>query len=539
MINTLSRYFHTIRHLKPRQITSRLKRRIRPVGVPQLPSFSPRPPIGNWQKPAARLQSMWGPSEFRFLNQNVSVNDASAWIDPSALRLLQYNLHYFDDLSARGSVERVEWHREIVDRWIQENAPGSAPGWEPYPTSLRIVNWIKWHLGAGDLTSNQLRSLALQAEWLSRNIEYHLLGNHLFANAKALYFAGCFYAGGRPDTWRGTGLRIICEEIQEQILQDGGHFELSPMYHCIALEDILDILNIGNAFDSLLTTETHRDLVSTVTRMLDWLQSMCHPDGEIALLNDSAFGIAPCAEELWDYALRFGLASGGGKSCVYLENSGYVSARTGEAFIIADIGQIGPDYLPGHAHADTLSFELSLFGDRWIVDTGCSTYEANSERLRQRGTGAHNTVIVDDSDSSEVWSSFRVARRARPCAQSVKQESNEVRISGSHDGYMRLPGRVSHTRIWRLGTRSIQISDSISGTYRQAESRLLLHPDIRVEEVDQSLVLTREDRSARLTADSRPCVVDSTWHPEFGRSIPTRQIRVPIENGHSKLTLAW
>ena len=54
-----------------------------------------------------------------------------------------------------------------------------------------------------------------------------------------------------------------------------------------------------------------------------------------------------------------------------------------EAVVLCDIGRIGPDYLPGHAHADTLSFELSLAGERVIVNSGISEYGLSSERIRR------------------------------------------------------------------------------------------------------------------------------------------------------------
>ena len=73
-----------------------------------------------------------------------------------------------------------------MQRWVAENPPGVGPGWEPYPTSLRIVNWIKWALAGHALPPGCLHSLAVQTRWLCRRLEYHLLGNHLFANAKAL-----------------------------------------------------------------------------------------------------------------------------------------------------------------------------------------------------------------------------------------------------------------------------------------------------------------------------------------------------------------
>ena len=66
-----------------------------------------------------------------------------------------------------------------------------------------------------------------------------------------------------------------------------------------------------------------------------------------------------------------------------------------DAVAIGDIGNVGPDYIPGHAHADTLSFEMSVFDMRFIVNSGTSVYGLGAERLRQRGTAAHSTVVID------------------------------------------------------------------------------------------------------------------------------------------------
>src|SRR5690606_15320930 len=158
-----------------------------------------------------------------------------------------------------------------------------------------------------------------------------------------------------------------------------------------------------------------------VSPMLHWLRVMTHPDGDIALFNDAALGIAPPLAALEAYADLVGVSRDSTElaSLEALAESGYVRLTVGPAVLIADVGLVGPDYLPGHAHADTLSFELSLHGRRVLVNGGTSTYEANAERLRQRGTAAHNTVVVDGQDSSEVWSAFRVARRARPWGADV------------------------------------------------------------------------------------------------------------------------
>lgn len=85
-----------------------------------------------------------------------------------------------------------------------------------------------------------------------------------------------------------------------------------------------------------------------------------------------------------------------------LKDSGYVVAKVNEIKLITDVAKVGPDYIPGHAHADTLSFEFSIGNQRVFVNSGTSIYGLGEERLRQRKTETHNTVVVDGEDSSSV-----------------------------------------------------------------------------------------------------------------------------------------
>nr|AIA14495.1 Unknown Function [uncultured bacterium] len=170
------------------------------------------------------------PTRFRFLNAEREVLTQADWNAAGVDKLWLYNLHYFDDLNAADAGARSAWHRASIEKWIAENPPDTGNGWEPYTLSLRIVNWIKWALAGNALTPTALHSLAVQCRYLSRRLEYHLLGNHLFANAKALVFAGLFFEGPEADAWLRTGLDILRREVPEQVLPDGGHFERSPMY---------------------------------------------------------------------------------------------------------------------------------------------------------------------------------------------------------------------------------------------------------------------------------------------------------------------
>ena len=225
---------------------------------------------------------------------------------------------------------------------------------------------------------------------------------------------------------------------------------------------------------------------------------------------------------------------------VILLDTGYMRATNDNACLFVDMAEIGPDYLPGHAHADTLNFELSLFGDRWIVDSGCSTYEVGDERLRQRGTAAHNTVIVDDEDSSEVWSSFRVARRGRPVDVAASHDDGDIRISGGHSGYMRLKGRVMHYREFHLNDDQLRIVDEVTGKPQSAVANILLHPDVVVSQSEDGFDLSRGDSRASLSFNGgKGEVMDATWHPEFGLSIPTHRISVTMLGNSLVTVLRW
>jgi uncharacterized heparinase superfamily protein len=535
-------YFHTLRYLKPGQILGRLVFRL----ARRRPDLRPAPPLrqtsARWIC-CARRSSMSGATSFRFLSVERSLSAATDWNRADWPKLWLYNLHYFDDLNADGAAARLSWHRVLIARWIAENPPAAGNGWEPYALSLRLVNWVKWALCGDALEPDAAHSLAVQARWLMGRLEWHLLGNHLLANAKALVFAGTFFSGPEADAWREQGLAILRREHAEQILRDGGHFERSPMYHSIILEDLLDLIQLAARFpgaaDAALVAQWRRQAAD----MLNWLAAMTHPDGEIALFNDAAFGIAPPPAALAAYATALGLdvPAAPRSPLTRLDDSGYVRAQKGEAVLMADVGEIGPDYLPGHAHADTLSFELSLYGQRVVVNSGTSEYGLGPERLRQRGTAAHSTVQIGDTDSSEVWSGFRVARRARPVGLAAGEEADTLMVTCAHDGYRRLPGRPLHRRTWRMTAQALRVSDAIEGEFDGAVARYHFHPAVMVSADDGRGMLRLPDgHTIRWSATGGAArVVPSTWHPEFGRSLASACIELVFAGPQATMEFSW
>jgi uncharacterized heparinase superfamily protein len=532
-------YLHTIRHLRVTQIFWRLRYSLF-IRRPNLRVPIPcRNVVGVWVKSCERIQSMFADDVFIFLNESRSLKTRAGWNDPSAEKLWLYNLHYFDDLNAKGAVSRSECHMRLIERWIEENPPGHGNGWEPYPSSLRIVNWIKWKLSGGELTPRAIESLAVQIRFLSEQLEFHLLGNHLLSNAKALIFAGSFFEGDEAEKWFARGSRILHRELKEQILSDGGHFERSPMYHGIILEDLLDIENIGKTYG--LGALIDGEIVNT---MRGWLAAMCHPDGKIAFFNDAAFGIAPNLAELNEYAelLDHPIHGGSSDGVFRLADSGYFRLQKGCAVLLLDTAPIEPSYLPGHAHADTLSFELSLQGIRVLVNSGTSCYGNGLERVRQRGTKAHNTMVIDEQNSSEVWAGFRVARRAQVQLLNIEDSVSVTCVEASHDGYERLPGRNVHLRKWQLRDESLVIEDEVIGEFDHAEIRLHLHPEIEVfaTGVGKASLKLPDGKLVKVIIDGATLNVEpTTWHPYFGVATPNKCLAAVLTDSKVKTIIEW
>lgn len=544
----LGRYWHTLKYLKPIQFYGRIWFKVyRPRIVSNVSDLVLRVPKGKWQLPIKRSISMLGPDRFRFLNQGYSLSGNEGWNNSEIEKLWLYNLHYFDDLNAANAGERSAWHQALITRWLLENPPTSGNGWEPYPTSLRIVNWVKWLLAGNDTVPGMLESLALQANWLAKRMEWYLLGNHLFANAKALVVVGLMFEGPQAAVWLATGLKVLTKELPEQVLADGGNFERSPMYHAIFLEDLLDLINAAAHWQGLVPDMQVSAWCETAARMLRWLADMTHPDGEIGLFNDAAFGVAANLAELQAYAARLGVhgrihTAPKPSRITHLADSGYVRLEHVHALALLDVAPIGPDYLPGHAHADTLSFELSIFGQRVVVNGGTSRYGMSSDRLRERSTAAHSTVEVDGQNSSDVWGGFRVAHRAYPFDLQQKNKVGELQVACSHDGYKCLPGAPVHRREWMMDPERLLVSDSVRGGVHSAVARYILHPDVQIDAISSNswqLTLADGKKLSVLVLFGESQLDTATYAPEFGVVLPTKSLTVKLNQGRSCVQWIW
>jgi uncharacterized heparinase superfamily protein len=195
--------------------------------------------------------------------------------------------------------------------------------------------------------------------------------------------------------------------------------------------------------------------------------------GEIPMMNDSACGIAPTANELNEYALKLEFSGQEKVQKDLLTASGFLCIREDKYECVADTGNIGASYQPGHGHADTFNFELYLKGRPLVVDTGVSTYEKNNRRQIERSTASHNTVELVGKNSSQVWGGFRVGARA----EVISSEKTSAGLKVRHDGYRKLG--IIHEREFSHDAVSFSFCDRLLGNKDlTAVSRFHFHPEI-------------------------------------------------------------
>lgn len=508
-----------------------------------------------WKAPGRNSpQTILSLNKVIFLGEDGAINNTQDWNSTKKTKLWLYNLHYLDELNSIHAYKDQILLETFIDKWIHENPPATGNGWEPYPLSLRLINLVKWYASEqNSIPEASIVSMALQAQALVKRLEYHIRANHLFVNGKALVFVGAFFQDDQAKIWLKKGLQILDAEIKEQFLNDGGHFELSPMYHASLLWDLCDLINLANLTGLPELKDRKSQWYVLLMKGLHWLELMCHPDGEVAFFNDAACGIAPKFNEIQDYAQQFEQSAFAKISdrmatqrfsLVTLKDSGYCVVNLNDnSKAIVDVGHIGPDYQPGHAHADSLSFELSLYGQRVLVNSGTSQYGESYQRQLQRGTKAHNTVTINHENSSEVWAGFRVARRAYPVGLSTQETKECITIHCAHNGYLRLGQQNVHHREWKFFEQGLTIQDTITGQYDVAEARFYLHPDIQIHNQDGShftFILLNEARISISFKEAASVFIESsTWHPFFGASIKNSCLVVTFKTNKLVTEIEW
>ena len=447
-----------------------------------LPSLLPQLALPVAGETLTERAALLAAGRFAYLGREADFTGGIRWRDPQASPLWAFNLHYLGalaDLVFAGHTEAAQrvlasWAAAYRDRW-------DSVAWHPYPVSLRLINLCvaAGHAGRFDTLGDRTLELAsTHAAYLLRHLEYDLRGNHLLENACALLFAARFLHGALATQCEAVARRLLLTEVREQVLPDGAHFELSPMYHAIVLHRLLQVTSLLGGNDPLV----RGTLAPAVSRMTGFLRGILCPDGDIPLLGDSVREYAPHPSLLFDLAARLGVPSCAppDDGITSFNNSGLHVIRTERLWAVFDAGSVCPAYLPGHGQADSLTVEVWCDGACIVGDPGVHEY-TGPQRAWGRSSRAHSTLTIDDADTSEVYGSFRVGGRARVTGVGTEPHA----VTATLEPFGASARMVRSVRLIEGGALEIVDSASVPpGTV--VRSRLHLHPAVELVEPPSS-----------------------------------------------------
>lgn len=475
----LGRIWRTVKDLEPRQcayqVLRRVQNRLPPPRVSLPDKLAPTCafPVGLILPHPSGKNACLDPVSglFSFIGLENKPTGRIPWSGSGLGTLWDYNLHYFEWIWGLPP----EKAKVITLEWIAACPLGKGTtAWAPYPLSLRIQNLLGYWGTEGrgfweadpDFQERVTRSIALQCGLLLKRLEFHLGGNHLLENAFALWISACFFKHPLSRLWAAKSKCLLREELHRQMLPDGFHYERSPMYH----HRVIHLLDWGAR---LAGKQDFPEMETLFRNACKAGQDLLHPDGRIALLNDSSFGIYP------DHP-----SENQTLGVFAYPNAGYYGSRHAEGhYLVCDAGPIGPKEIPGHAHCDVLSFEFSLFDHRFVTDTGVWNYLENDRRSRARSTAAHNVTHPSGVEQAEMWGAFRVGRK--PQIQ-IREWSPHTGGGFRLEAMLPYHGKGKNcvcrrTVVFQPEQKALTLEDSIQnpGT-RTWEGNLHFHPDVSV-----------------------------------------------------------
>ncbi len=400
---------------------------------------------------------------------------------------------------------------EQLDSWLAQNPYGLGMNWRSgLELGIRLINWV-WaidliresqvidedlYLGLSDSVSRHIWEIDRKYSCGSS------VNNHLIGEAAGVFVATSYFNYIKNATvWRDRSREILVREIINQTYPDGGTKEQAVGYHLFVLQffvtaglaaratgpdfpesywsqlekmfEFIDklsqggdnlpmfgdcddgyVLDIGSnprnvkewlAIGAALFKRGEFNTSSEHNEPLEWLPGLSRRDSSPAPENRKCYSIAMS------------------QSGYYLLQHGDLNSQD-RISVVFDCGPLGMGSLAGHGHADALSFTLRAFGNDVLVDPGTYDYFSYPQwREYFRGTRAHNTVVVDENNQSEMLGLFLWGRKAQAQCLSWEPSDTGGKVVGEHNGYSTLSDPVIHRRMLELDAckRELTIQDNI------------------------------------------------------------------------------
>jgi hypothetical protein len=414
-----------------------------------------------------------------------------------------------------GNIRFAHAVAEQLDSWLRQNPYGVGMNWRSgLELGIRLINWV-WAIDLikeADVISEDLYQRLLDS--VSRHIweidrKYSRgssVGNHLVGEAAGVFVATSYFRNLKhASKWRKRSWEILNRQVINQTYPDGGNQEHTVGYHFFVLQFFV----VAGVTARATGQDFPKAYWSRLEKMFEFLAVLSEGGHGLPAFGDSDDGYVldlgrdPCSIQEWLAvgAVMFGrsdfkslagrdvepvgwlLGQSGRQdfakiphkqnraiTCRALEDSGYYLLQDGHSHsldrisVVFDCGPLGLEPLAGHGHADALSFTLRAFSRDVLVDPGTYDYFSYPKwRQYFRSTRAHNTVVVDGRDQSEMLGLFLWGRKANACC--IRWEPSNVggRVVGEHDGYANLKDPLIHRRTLDLDgqTRVLIVRDDI------------------------------------------------------------------------------
>ena len=465
-------------------------------------------------------------NKITFLNREIDFGTKIDWQKEElnhGTKLWKLNLHYHDflfDIALKYKVSSdkkyLNYLEKTINEWIKSNPIGTkgygGDNWNSYCLSLRIVSWIKIYILLENSLSKSFKkefieSLWIQGEFLYDNLELDILGNHLIKNYKALYYLGEFF---QTEKYTLQGEKLYNKYIDRQFTSHGMHEELSPMYSGLILEDLIEVY---------LITED-KDLERLIHKQYQSLNYLIGTDKKFTYFNDSINknGIEfTQLEELYYKVFPSAILD---KDIYTFNFDGYIGFQNDKEKLIFDAGAVVCGNQPGHGQCDALSFEYFIGDEKIFTNSGLYEYNSGERRTYSRSTKAHNTLSYNQMEQSEIWSSFRMARRASVSFDLEELTTKSLKIEGRVKGFD-FEQDVEHKRVLTKESNLLKIVDSvISNDNRDSEIffHLMLPFSFNIENSELFIVRNR-DKIASVESDSPFELLTTPLYPEFGKEL--------------------
>ncbi len=438
--------------------------------------------------------------------------------------------------------------RSLVDDWISNPLHRRAVGRRADVMARRVISLLSQApLVLGDTDGKFYRRYLRGLSREIRYLRYSMLDIPDGVPRLQVLIALCYASLCLANQARHirTATRKLSEELQRQILPDGGHISRNPG---ALIELLIDLLPLRQTF-AARNVAPPPSLLNAIDRMMPMLRFFRHGDGSFALFN----GMSSAPSDLLATLLAYDDSHG--TPMANMPHTGFQRLDAGTMTVIMDTGPPPPASVSHDAHAGCLSFELSSGPSRIVINCGMPSTGRDSWRPFARSTLAHSTLACHDTSSCqfvELSAMKRLLKGAPVISGPTNVESyreavaNGLLLTASHNGYLARFG-VVHRRVLMIAQDGSRIDGEdtlspapgarIKGTETDYTLRFHLHPSVKASRLSDGrgvmLVLPNRDVWTFEALDDKVEVEDSVFLAGNDGPRRTAQIVIRQDSRHA------